>query len=251
MKQIISYGAGTNSTAMVCEMVRRGEVIDAIIFCDTGGERPETYAHIVEFNRWLDSKGYPQVITVKRAPAKVLNSKASTLEEECLMRKQLPGIAYGFGSCSDKWKQQPFKTWLKKTGWSDVVVCIGFDADEPSRKIRSDKYKLSYAKRFPLIEWDIGRDACIGIIIASGVTPPGKSACFFCPSSRKHEILALPKDLQQRALEIESRANLTKIAGLGRNFAWKDLIAADGKQYKMDFSDTDGVDEVPCGCYDG
>ena len=74
---------------------------------------------------------------------------------------------------------------------------------------------------------------------------------FFCPSSRKHEILALPKDLQQRALEIESRANLKSIAGLGRRFAWRDLISADAKQYKIEFSKYDGVDEVPCGCYDG
>lgn len=248
MKQIVSYGAGTNSTAMVCEMVSRGEPIDAIVFCDTGGERPETYAHIAEFNRWLEDKGYPQVLTIKRAPAKVFDGEAATLEEECLMRGQLPGIAYGFGSCSDKWKQQPFKTWLKTTGWSDVVVCIGFDADEPSRKIRSDKYKLPYAKRFPLIEWDIGRAACVGIIVAAGVTPPGKSACFFCPSSRKHEILTLPHDLQKRALEIEARANLTSAAGLGRNFAWRDLISADAAQCKIDFA---GVEEVPCGCYDG
>jgi hypothetical protein len=248
MKQIVSYGAGTNSTAMVCEMVRRGEPIDAIVFCDTGGERPETYAHVVEFNRWLGSKGYPQVLTIRRAPAKVFDSEAATLEEECLMRGQLPGIAYGFGSCSDKWKQQPFKTWLKTTGWTDVVVCIGFDADEPNRKIRSDKYALPYAKRFPLIEWDIGRDACVGIIVSAGVTPPGKSACFFCPSSRKHEILTLPPDLQKRALEIEARANLTSVAGLGRHFAWRDLIRADAAQYKMDFV---GVEEVPCGCYDG
>ena len=252
-RQIVSYGAGTNSTAMVCEMVRRGETIDAIVFCDTGGERPETYAHIEEFNRWLDAKGYPRVLTIRRAPAGIFNGdekigEATTLEEECLMRGQLPGIAYGFGSCSDKWKQQPFKTWLKTTGWNDVVVCIGFDADEPNRKIRSDKYELPYAKRFPLIEWDIGRAACVGIIVASGVRPPGKSACFFCPSSRKHEILALPPDLKQRALKIESRANLTSIAGLGRNFAWRDLIAADNAQCKMDFS---GVEEVPCGCYDG
>lgn len=248
MKTVVSYGAGTNSTAMVCEMVRRDETIDAIVFCDTGGERPETYAHIVDFSGWLKARDYPEVLTIRRESAKVGDDLAATLEAECLMRGQLPGIAYGMGSCSDKWKQQPFKKWLQTTGWSNVVVCIGFDANEPSRKIRGDKYAMPYARRYPLIEWDIGRAQCVEIIKASGITPPGKSACFFCPASRKHEILELPDDLKRRALEIEARAHLTSVAGLGRHFAWRDLIAADKAQCKFDFV---GVEETPCGCYDG
>ena len=46
-RQVVSYGAGTNSTAMVCEMVRRGEAVCSGGFADTGGERPETYAHLL------------------------------------------------------------------------------------------------------------------------------------------------------------------------------------------------------------
>jgi len=98
------------------------------------------------------------------------------------------------------------------------------------------------------VQIEARRAACVGIIVAAGVKPPGKSACFFCPSSRKHEILALPQSLQQRAIEIEARANLYSIAGLGRNFAWRDLIRADAAQCKMNFV---SVEEVPCGCYDG
>jgi len=43
MPIMVSYGAGTNSTAMLVEMVRRGEHVDVITFADTGGERQETY----------------------------------------------------------------------------------------------------------------------------------------------------------------------------------------------------------------
>jgi len=245
--QIVSYGAGTNSTAMVCEMVKRGEQIVALVFADTGGERAETYAHVLEFSDWLTAKGYPPITTVRRV-AKVGELTADTLEQECLMRRQLPGIAYGFGSCSDKWKQQPFRTWLKSTGWQDVTVCIGFDADEPHRAERGDHYDSGYTKRYPLIEWGMGRDECIAAIDATGLKRPGKSACFYCPSSKAHEILALPVALQERAIFMEANANLTAIKGLGRSFAWRDLIRADAAQCKFDFAQPM---DTPCGCYDG
>lgn len=49
--QIVSYGAGMNSTAMLVEMVRRGEECAAVVFADTGGERPETYEHLMNITR--------------------------------------------------------------------------------------------------------------------------------------------------------------------------------------------------------
>ena len=114
-RQVVSYGAGTNSTAMVCEMVRRGEPFAAVVFADTGGERPETYAHLLEFSEWLTARGYPAITTVRQT-TKVGNVPVTTLEAECLAGHRLPGIAYGCGSCRDKWKQRPFRAWLKQTG---------------------------------------------------------------------------------------------------------------------------------------
>jgi len=124
-------------------------------------------------------------------------------------------------------------------------VCIGFDADEPHRAERGDEHDSGYAKRYPLIELDMGRDECIAAIDAAGLKRPGKSACFFFPSSKAHE---LPKALQDRALAMEENADLTAIKGLGRGFAWRDLIRADAAQCKFDFEQRM---ETPCGCFDG
>lgn len=243
---ILSYGAGTNSKAILCEIIRRSERLDAIVFADTGGERPDTYANLLSTSKFSESCGYP-AITIVRRTALVGDVTVSTLEEECLMRKQLPGIAYGFKSCSDKWKQQPFKKWLKSTGWEDVTVLIGFDADEPHRAARGDTYESGYVKRYPLIEWSMGREECIASISAAGQSLPGKSACFYCPSSKVAEILALPDDLKKRAVAMEKNADLTTIAGLGRRFSWGDLIKSDNAQEGFDFQRL----ETPCGCYDG
>lgn len=42
-KIVVSYGGGTNSTALLVGMVNNKIIPDAIIFADTGGEKPETY----------------------------------------------------------------------------------------------------------------------------------------------------------------------------------------------------------------
>jgi hypothetical protein len=127
-------------------------------------------------------------------------------------------------------------------------VCIGFDANEQRRADRGTACKNGYEKRYPLIEFGMGRAECIAAISAAGIKQPGKSACFFCPSSKKHEILALPPDLQARAIAMEKNADLTSIKGLGRNFSWSDLVYATKAQDNFDF---ENVADIPCLCHDG
>lgn len=98
---IASYGAGTNSTAFLIEMVRRGERVDAILFADTGGERPGTYAFVALFSDWLVARGWPAITIVKKG------GRQETLEEDCLRKSMLPSLAYGFKGCSHKYKIEP------------------------------------------------------------------------------------------------------------------------------------------------
>lgn len=51
---IAAWGAGVNSTAMIIELVERGEPIDMVLFADTGSEKTDTYAFIPIFRRWMD-----------------------------------------------------------------------------------------------------------------------------------------------------------------------------------------------------
>lgn len=52
-------------------------------------------------------------------------------------------------------------------------------------------------------------------------------------------------ELLQKALEMEAQAELTDIAGLGRNFSWKSI-----HQQQDAFMDHFTPD-MPCDCYDG
>jgi hypothetical protein len=251
---IWSFGAGTDSTGGICGMVERGEPIHHITFSDPGGEVPRTYDHIERFSQWLQDRGYPAVEMLRRKPSIVVGmGEANTLEAECLLRGQLPGIAYGFKSCSDKWKMQPFRAWLKEKAFTDAVVCIGYEAGETRRVEAALRHTEPYARRFPLVEWGWERADCIAAIERAGLPLPGKSACFFCPSSKKHEVIQLHKEypeLMTRALRIERVASISNntMAGLGRRFAWEDVIRADEDQFKL-LQDVPG--ESPCGCHDG
>lgn len=239
---VVSYGGGTNSTAMLIGMQERHIPVDLILFADTGSEKPHTYAHVLEFSEWLVERGLPPIKTIRGEQAKQIED--GSLEGECLRRKTLPSIAFGFKTCSQKWKRQPYETYLKSIGAVDVVTHIGFDADEPQRA------KPYPNVVYPLIEWGWGRDECIEAIDKAGLSRPGKSACFFCPSSKPREIIQLGKDYPdflERALAMEANAELTSVKGLGRNFAWADLIRADRAQLDMFRTPV----EIDCGCYDG
>ena len=249
MVSVVAYGGGTNSTALLIECVKRDIPVDLILFADTGGEKPHTYKYVDMFSRWLVDHGMPEIITVKKA------GNGETLEENCLRCNMLPSIAYGFKSCSHKYKIQPQDKYCNnwdttKAAWKageKVVKLIGYDADEEHRaKIPEDeKYTYSY----PLVDWDMGRDECIESIEVAGLCVPGKSACYYCPSSKPSEIRQLAQvypELMDRALTMEANAELTTVKGLGRNFAWRDVIS-NGELFD-DFSTTP---ELVCGCYDG
>lgn len=249
---IASYGGGTNSTAAIIECVLRGIPLDLITFADTGGEKPHTYAYVEMFSKWLIERHYPAIITVRKA------GNGETLEENCLRKNMLPSIAYNYKTCSQKFKIQPqdkfVNNWLPaKEAWARgerITKFIGYDADEPHRAKFTESDDGKYLYRYPLIEWDMGRAECVKTILDAGLCLPGKSACFFCPSSSKSEIKWLQHnhpDLFERACAMEANAELTTIKGLGRNFAWRDL----GRQIGMIDEEYARTPELVCECYDG
>jgi len=250
---IVAFGGGVDSTAMILGLYENERPIDLILFADTGGERPETYKHIEIFSNWLVNKGLPSITIVKRTRR---DGSLETLEEECHRRKNLPSIAYGFKSCSQKHKIAPqdkfLNSWqLAKDWWKTGKKCvkyIGYDAGESRRADNAAKRDdPKYEYQYPLIEWGWEREDCLETIKKHGIINVGKSACFFCPSSKKQEIIELYKthpDLLERAIAIEDQAELTSIKGLGRNYAWKTIIELHKAQLPLPFTGFD----LPCEC---
>jgi hypothetical protein len=260
----VAYGLGVNSTALLVEFARRSIRPDLILFADTGGEKPETYAYLPVIQRYLQRVGFPPVVTVRYRPKR---AAYDTLEGQCLHTGTLPSLAYGGKSCSIKYKRTPQDRYILSryppaeftAGGRRVVRAIGFDASEqrrtyahvvkavgldageghrltwkpgqtdrrPSREAWLDEHYFAYW--YPLMDWRFDRQRCQQVIAETGLPVPIKSACFYCPASRKQEIVWLREhhpELLRRALAIErnARDKLTSVKGLGRSFAWEAFL---------------------------
>ena len=270
---VVSFGGGTNSTAMIIGMYLHKIPIDLILFADPGAEQPHTYEFIQTFNVWLEKHGLPIITPVFYTDK---GGNRMTLEEECLRSHALPSIAYGFKKCSLKHKigtqEKSCNNYPPcREEWAAgrrVYKYIGYDAGE-TRRIQhaapADEANKKYKN--PLYEWGWDRSECVRVIERAGLPKPGKSSCFFCPSMKKKEIQALWEDypeLFQRAIDLEHNAadSLKTVKGLGRNWSWESyhdeamkIKEFEEAQITFDdlFPETPGgcLCGAPCGCYDG
>lgn len=255
---VLSYGGGTNSTAMLILMKRRGERPALTMFADTGDEKPETYAHLDVMQKWCAENGFPPITVVRNQLPQGI--KDGSLYGECLRLGTLPAKVFGGSSCSMKWKVEPQrrhqKAWMAENGVDYVRHFVGYDADEAHRANRPSTLKAVESRatfertEYPLIEADMGRDECIALIDDEGLPRPGKSACFMCPSSKKPEVrwlkathpplYAMAVALEDRAINGDGQAPRAQVNGLGRHWNWKT------------FDGQDNAAPEPCGvCFDG
>ncbi|WP_174824698.1 hypothetical protein [Pseudomonas sp. SST3] len=107
----VCFGSGVGSTAMLCALRIAGIRPHVITFADTGGEKPETIAHVDAMNEVLISWGWPVIDVCKKVP--LASTGYSDLYGNCLANETLPSLAFGMKSCSIKWKQTPQDQFLK------------------------------------------------------------------------------------------------------------------------------------------
>ena len=245
----VAYGMGTDSTALLVELVRRKLRPDLITFADTGGEHPRTNAYLPVINAWLADQDFPTVTVVRYVPQRFKHRPYTTLAGNCLANSTLPSLAYGRKSCSLKWKASPQEKYITRywppgvravTDGVPIRRLIGYDAggkDQLRGAVNPDP-RFRYA--YPLQTWGFDREDCIRIIRAAGLPLSGKSACTFCPSCKPHELLALARqhpELAARAVAMEDRARPTfrTIDGLWRNGtetrpgSWRTFLAEHGQ----------------------
>ena len=199
---VVGYGGGTDSTAMLIGLWKHHIPVDLILFADPGGEQPHTYVYLEIMDRWLKSHDMPPITRVWYQEK---SGQRLTLEQECLRSGTLPSIAYGRKSCSLKHKVAPqerfcnqyqpcLDTWAKG---EKVVKFIGYDAGEERRRqgaVAHDLLDKKYQKQYPLMDWGWRRTDCIQAIQSAGLPLPGKSSCFFLPL---HEAAGDPDAISQ------------------------------------------------------
>lgn len=251
---IVSCGLGIDSVAMIIALVEHGVPITAILFADTGGEKPETLAYLPILNDWLRKRNQPLVEVVRYRQS---HGRYDTLGGNCLANSMLPSLAYGRRGCSHKFKSEVMDSHVlgaKRGLWRDagmpaaaearhrglpIYRAIGYDAGpKDSRRpgIPDDRH---FRYVYPLREFAMDRIACIVKIIEAGLPVPIKSACYFCPASKPAELIwlhAVHPDLFLQALLMEenARPGFTRIEGMWRKStktrpgSWVDWAIAEG-----------------------
>lgn len=226
---VLAYGIGVDSTALLVELVARGQKPDLVLSADTGVEKPATYAYLDVIRPWMDAHGIRHEL-VSYTPKRFKHwPPYYGLLEMCLTNATLPSESLGGSSCSLKYKKAPQDAFLAgwqpaKDAWARgqrVIRLIGYDAG-PRDTLRAN-HALSiedplYDCRSPLREWGWDRDACVARIIAEGLPVPPKSACWLCIANRPEEIRELPRWCLRLIVLVEARAapRLHTVEGLWR-----------------------------------
>ena len=190
---VVGYGGGTNSTAMLIGLWQRHIPVDLILFADPGGEQPHTYAYLEIMDRWLAEHGMPPITRVWYTTR---DGQRLTLEQECLRSASLPSIAYGYKKCSLKHKVFPQEKFCRHdprcravwAGGGRVVKFIGYDAGEPERRERvreRDEADRKYQKEPGQVYPGHPR---------GGASPAGEVLLLFLP---QHETAGDPHPLPQ------------------------------------------------------
>ena len=245
----VSFGGGVNSVAMLVGLAERELRPDLILFADTKSEFPETYDLVARASHWCVERGWPAIDIV----AKTFKGAHEGLEIECLRKLMLPGLAYGTRSCSIKHKGQPMDRRLRKWAKDNVVglpvtKAIGYDAGEGHRLQKVSPEPGLWTAWYPLGEWGWDRARCVEVARSAGFRCVVKSACFFCPATKRGEIIRMAEthpDLMDRALRLEAAAVTANDRGLGGTFKWADVLQGDRDQLRFDMEENPFL---PCGC---
>ena len=271
---VLSYGGGTNSTALLLEWVKRGKDLDAVIFADTGSEQPYTYEFIDQYIKPFCSDHEIPFETVQyRAGSKTKGVKNGDWEEGEKItiydwydyNHTVPSVH--MRSCTDNFKIIPITRLVKKK-YPDALELIGIDAGESHRAKQikdpetGEMIYLYENKAYPLIDWEVDRKGCLKIIDDHGWPNPKKSGCYFCPFQSKKSWVNLyheSPDLFNKSLELETNSQRFPnfplfVAAKPNRLDWlKKEIETQRSifDYMESCSIPDENEAMPCDCYDG
>lgn len=191
-RQIVAFSGGKDSTAMVLEMVRRGEPIDGLLVTPTGDELPAVWKH------WGT--------VAHHVGAPVIRPKAPTLAKAIESQKALPNFRMRW--CTRLIKIAPMVAWAKAEG-RGATICVGLRADEPARAGIISEHVPT---RFPLREWGMSLEDVMRVIAESPFTVPKRTDCARCYHQRIHEWWDLwheHPDIYESAVQDERRTGHT------------------------------------------
>lgn len=241
--RVLSYGGGTQSAALAL-MSAAGDLprLDCVIFADTQGELPETYAYAEYVKGILERAGIEfRTITSGSLEAALL-SPVRTMHNPTppahVLNPDGSKGRIGAYRCSYDYKRRIIQQEVKRLcggrgDWKRTTVeqWIGFSVDETMRMRAEDECRCAHPyrrhergqtcgapkckceafsrwriNRWPLVELGFRRGDTIRWFGEHGHPTPPRSACWFCPNggdARWRELREKHPDLWDRACTLD------------------------------------------------
>lgn len=208
---ILSYGGGTQSTAMLI-LIKLGKITkpDIVIHADTGSELPETIQFIQIAKNYVED--------VLKIPFAIVKSHRGSLHEDYMKHGNIPII--GSRSCTSNFKIQPQRRLVRiivgRRNKHLANSMLGITTDEEKRRTEGDVQWLKLV--YPLLdEFRYTRKECILLNNLNGWDVK-KSGCFCCPYQGGKAWLELKEnypDLFDLSIEMEEKKRRVKGGKLG------------------------------------
>jgi hypothetical protein len=224
-----SFGGGTQSTAALV-LSARGEIeFPTFLFANVGedSERPATITYVREVAMpYAELQGIELVEIRKR----LRDGTPQTLMEYIDRSERSVPIpvrmgkdgAPGTRTCTAEFKIRVIERELRRRGATEeskATVGIGISLDEWQRAGSKEDPRSKYQLReYPLIDLNLTRADCEGIIRDAGLPLPPRSACYFCPFHTAEEWRRMSRnepELFERACQLEEKLHARGVA-LGR-----------------------------------
>lgn len=204
IRNIVSFGAGVNTGAMLALLHLRHIKIDECVYADTKTNWDSEYRWIEEEAKpWVERQGIKFTTVTSNLET---SFGRGSLYGYCFDRKIIPAISRR--ECTDKFKIKPIINYIKNTYPDDLCfLYIGYDADEPFRAKRLLDWKeknkvtkrdnftrLPYVPVYPLLQYGVNRKRCSELIQGLGLRVPEKSRCFICPFMKAEGFERLYRD---------------------------------------------------------
>ncbi len=180
--QVLSLGAGVQSSTLLLMAVQGELKIDAAIFADTGWEPPAVY----DWLQFLQGEATKVDIPVRRVSNGSLRADALSGQSSAWMPLFVRNLDGGEGmlrrQCTSNYKIAPIRRKLRAMGYdrsNSVDLLIGISLDEAHRMRDSDVQYIRHV--YPLVDQRLRRSDCLRWLTAHGYPEPAKSSCIGCP----------------------------------------------------------------------
>ena len=205
---IASWSGGKDSTFMVDELLRRGDPLDEVVFCDTGFEFPEMYGYIEKCKAYWEDKYQIKVTLLNWKTEHTIPSYMSKKVTRGTNKGKMRGFPnpISVGWCTARFKIDPTsKYWKKEYKDRQAFEYIGIASDEPKRIPPGWE---NGTKLYPLVYWGY-REPDVNPILKERrmfntlYNHFDRTGCWGCPKQGIKKLAVLKKEYPQLWHELE------------------------------------------------